>query len=62
MVLQLCGRVCRRLSFEKPYSYRNGVFCFIKMFSDILELLESNLTIFRNQFFPLYQNIVESGR
>jgi hypothetical protein len=32
MVLQLCGRVCRRLSFEKPYSKRNRVFCFITVF------------------------------
>lgn len=28
MVLQLCGRVCRRLSLKKPYSKWNRVFCF----------------------------------
>jgi hypothetical protein len=26
MVLQLCGRVCRRLSFKTPCFVRNGVF------------------------------------
>ena len=26
MVLQLCGRVCRRLSFENPVSYEMGFF------------------------------------
>ena len=28
MVLQLCGRVCRRLSFKNPV-LTNGVFCFV---------------------------------
>jgi hypothetical protein len=26
MVLQLCGRVCRRLSFENPVSNKTGFF------------------------------------
>jgi hypothetical protein len=26
MVLQLCGRVCRRLSFENPVSNETGFF------------------------------------
>ena len=30
MVLQLCGRVCRRLSLKNPVSYETGFFILIR--------------------------------
>ncbi|WP_208641778.1 hypothetical protein, partial [Flavobacterium cutihirudinis] len=48
--LQLCGRVCRRLSFENPHHSIDGDFFVLQMFG-------------RNHiFFPCYDPVMQTAR
>ena len=52
MVLQLCGRVCRRLSFKNPHHLFDEDFLFYSTF--VLCVFNRNPDIYREQKFLFF--------